>query len=448
MSTADSLWMCLGGVSIYDQCLTSKLIGNGHGPEGVTCKDCAPCCDDLLKGMGGDTPTNIGAAPWYDPSEPDSVDFAGLLVTEVTGLAPGVYTRPVTESSNVGAILGQARQAAPLITVTGILMAATCCGADYGYAWLRNALKGSCTATQLCQGDDLKFLTCEPQTPDFDCMTPQEVADFDYVAWLDPYVRTFKNAALVAGPTITNRIPRGCPECHECGFLEVQFTLSAADPCVYREPVLMEDPPAFDCDLDANDECVEFIPAGHGLSCGCAAAPDCATDPDCVDVSPPAMPSLTSACVTDCLGVDRCRTCFDVPVDSFPVNGEGTLYMEIYAGTAAMRGIQISIWANPTEADADDLSECNKCAELNISYIGPDSTLVIDGAARTAMITCPGGTAVRANRFISGTGNTPAFEFPVFEGCASGVYTVCVEVNSPIAANAAVRNVMTQGREC
>lgn len=440
MSTAGHLWMCLGGTEIFNQCLTTTLQGNGHGLAGVSCMDCDSCCEDLNRALGyGANGGSIGQAPWFDSTDPRSVEFAGLLVTSVTGLTPGEFSRPVTEAASVGALLGQGRSIAPQIVVTGILMG-SCCGVDYGYQWLRSALKGSCGSGRQCKGDTLQFLACPPTFPDEDCQ--EEPVDYEFL--LGDFIRSFKNAALVAGPT-TQTIPRGCPTCHDCPMVEVTFTLASADPCVYREPLILVDQLVFDCDLPENDECIEWLPNAGSLCVVCATAQNCATDPDCQDISPPQMPSLMSVCVSNCLSIEHCRAFFDVPAGTFPTNGEGTLILELFSGDTAMRGITVLGWENSTGLTVDQLSDCDACFELNIGYVGANSTLVIDGTERSALIACENGNAARANPSIAGAGRSPVFQYPVLEGCSA--YTVMITIDAPVSTQATLR-VTSVGREC
>lgn len=436
-------FMCLGGTEIINASRLSQMIAAGHGPEGIQCRDCAPC-PDLDKGLGYPDGYNPADNPWYDPDQPESIDFAGLLVTSITGLEPGLFQRPVIETAGVGAILGQGRQSAPQVVVTGLIMAATCCAAEYGYRWLSTALRQSCNPGALCAGNDLLFLSCEPSFPDEDC--PENEGQ-DYEALLAPYYRTLKNAALVSGPIVSSIIPRGCPTCHECAFMEVTFTLAAGDPCIYRDPVTLVVDGEFSCGTDQQGDCIEWVtdPDVDCSSSGCA-TPGCAVDPNCVDISPPSMPSIVNPCVDECIGGIVCRYCFDVPPNTFPSTGEGTLIVSIYAGATAMRKIQIRVWDNPLGLTADELDDCDVCTELNVSYIGPDSTLVIDGANRSATVTCPGGAAVRANPFIAAAGGSGAFDYPSFGGC-SGLFTVCVTAEGPVDAAARI-DVLTVAREC
>lgn len=433
-------YLCLNGQELVNSGRMCDMLASGHGPEGIECQNCCPC-DGIDQGLGHAGGYNPAESPWYEPTEPDSWGIAGLLVTSIAGLGPGEITRTVNEAVKVGAIIGQERQLAPQITVTGLVMASTCCGAEYFVQWLRAALRNTCGGVN-CLGSDLVFLACEPETPDLDC---PENANFDFEAWLTPYVRTMKNVSLISGPTVTQIIPRGCPGCYECGLMEVQFTLAAGDPCVYTEPVSLGSGIFTHVD---DDECVHFISKFATIPCAdCADLSDCATDPDCQDVDPPSFPALQNSCTTDCIGDEVSRFCFTVPAGTFPVNGAGTVTLDIFAGDAALRNIRIQAWNNPLGLAVEDLAECDACSELNISYVAPDSTLRIDGTNRTAIISCPGGKDVRANQFISSGTNSPAFQFPEFEGCG-GPYTVCVTVKEPVSPQAFVSVINAVGRLC
>lgn len=434
-------WMCFAGTEIINASRLSQMIAAGHGPQGITCQTCAPC-PDLDRALGYDAAYNPADNPWFDPADPDSLDFAGLLVTSVTGLEPGPITRTVTQNASQGATLGQPVQAAPSIVVTGLLMAATCCASDYGLRWLRSVLQGACGGG--CSGDDLVFLSCVPEFPDEDC------GPVDFPAALAPYYRTFKNAACIAGPDVSQIIPRGCPGCYDCGITEVTFTLSAADPCVYRDPVRIS---TGSLDLQpTTGTCVEWIDNSLlDQDCSgddsCSTAMNCATDPNCVDVSPPSMPTLTNPCVNDCLPAAQYGACIDIPAGTFPNTTQGTLVLSIFTGDLPMRNIQIKVWQNPLNLPADQLEDCAMCSVLAISYVAANSTLTIDGGARTATISCVGGTSVRANPYIaSGTGSAN-FAYPNFAGCGEQ-FTVCITAAAPIDNSGATFTVDAITKEC
>ncbi len=439
-------FMALGGRCIVNDCRTLQRVADGYGPPGIVCRACDPCCGDLSAGLGypdGYNPTDL---PWFDGTQ-ESVDFAGLLIENIEGLEPGNFERPVTETSGVGAFIGAGRQNAPTIVVTALLLAASCCAQEFGLAWLRKALRAPCSpgSTLGCAGEDLVFLSCEPGSPDLDC---PENEDFDFEAWLAPYYRTLKGVALVDGPRVIERMPRACTECEACPLYRVQFTLAASKPCVFLDPIEILPPTSFVCG-ELGTDCIEW---STGEDCdpssdGCPVATDCAVDPDCpVSVAPPTVPPITNPCVEECISVVSCRVCTDIPDGTFPSFGEGTLRVKIYAGSQPLRRVQLQVWSNPLGFPPELLSECDVCAELNISYIGAFSTLTIDGTTRTATIDCPGGATIRANPFIaSGTG-APNFTYPDLDGC-TGNYTVCITTGAGAAIDSYVE-IEAVGREC
>ncbi len=431
-------FLCLGGRQIVNDCRTLQRVADGYGPPGIVCRACDPCCGDLSAGLGfpdGYNPTDL---PWYDGTQ-ESVDFAGLLIENIEGLEPGGFTRPVVETSGIGAVIGAGRQSAPTIIVTGLLLAASCCAQEFGLSWLRQALKTSCAPGIGCAGEDLLFLSCEPESPDEDC------GEVDFEEWLAPYYRTLKGVALVDGPRVIERMPRACAECEACPIYRVQFTLAASKPCVFLDPTEIIGPTSFECS-ELGADCIiwdEEETCDEDSDCGTLV--NCSTDPDCpASVAPPTVPPITNPCVEECISTITCRVCVDIPADTFPSFAEGTLVVTIYAGSEPLRGINLKIWKNPLDFDPDELDDCDVCAELNISYVGADATLTIDGANRTATIDCPGGSTVRANPFIASGSGTPNFSYPSLD---CGRYTVCITARQGAATDSYVE-ISAVGMEC
>lgn len=417
-------------------------MADGVGPPGIVCRECDPCCGDLSAGLGFPDGYNPTDTPWWDGSQ-DSADFAGILIENIEGLEPGAFTRPVAETSGIGAVIGAGRQTAPNIVVTGLLMAATGCAQEYGLRWLRRALRTSCSPVAGCAGEDLVFLSCEPETPDLDC---PENEDFDYEAWLAPYYRTLKGVALVDGPRVIERVPRACSQCEQFPIYRIQFTLAASKPCVFTDPVEIAPPTSFVCG-ELGTDCIEWVEDEDCEGDGCITVVPCSLDPECLtSVSPPTVPPIVNPCVEECTSVVSCRVCVDIPDGTFGSNAEGTLIVRIYAGSEPLRRINLKVWQNPFGFAVDELDDCDVCAELNISYLGAYATLTIDGSTGTSTIDCPGGTTVRANPFIaSGTGS-PAFSYPVLDGCL-GQYTACITTGAPAATDSYVQ-IDAVGMEC
>ena len=433
-------YACVCASEIINDCRTLSFIQDGRGPEGLQCRDCDPCCEDITMALHGGG-YNITDAPWYDGSE-DSLNFAGLLVQTVDGLGPGEYSRSSTPLASGGTSHGRAFQAGPVVVVRALVMARTCAANDFALRWLRKELRDSCDSSG-CEGSDLVYLTTEPQTPDLDC---PENANFDYEAWLAPYFRTMKNVVLISGPTVVETIPRACPTCSDCGIPVVEFTLGSGRPCVYLDPIASA-AMSFSCEADDDDECIEWITDDEECSLTeCEGTVDCATDPDCVaSTKPPTVPVITNPCVDDCISSNSCSVTLDIPDSTFPFGTNGTLDIEIFSGSAALRRVKIQVWSNPTLIPVDELADCDACTELNVSYVPAQSTLNVDGSTESSTIDCAGGSTVRANPFIGGDRAAAVFGYPDLDG--DGYYTVLVSAIEPVASDAFVR-ISAVGKEC
>lgn len=442
-------WMCLGGAELINSCRVGAYVEAGIRPEGAQIRDCGCCCGlDRATGfpLGFTTPWN-DPAPWYDPSVPESIEFAGLLVTEVTGLEPGPITRTVTElASGDGSVLGRAMQSSPVITVTGLLIASTCCGAQYGLRWLRRTLTGGCvnTGDGGCSGEDLVYYTCCPRLPDEDCAENNGLNVSDL---FEPYRRTLRNVGVVSGPDVVERIPlgasKGCSCCDQCAAMRVQFVLAAGLPCAYREPVEVITPRPLTCETLGTE--ITWVKASDDGTCGprCPGGADCGLDPSCVLPSPPAMPLPTDSCVS-CEPAGRCRNCLTIPAGTLPDGVEAVPVVTVFAGSLPLRRLRITWHENPLDRMAEELTICNACSVVDISYVAPWSTFTLDGTTGRNTITCPGGTPVNAVPIVTSDGGP--YTMPIL-ACPAAQYTMCVDAVGPIADDSSV-SVSYVIREC
>lgn len=99
-------------------------------------------------------------APWYDPDEPDSGDFAGLLPLSIIGLDDSTRSAEVIQSLRVGGSVSKVRRAAREIRVSALLLASTPRALDYGQRWLSKVLDGESD----CDDSDLSFFSSCPGT--------------------------------------------------------------------------------------------------------------------------------------------------------------------------------------------------------------------------------------------------------------------------------------------
>jgi len=158
-------------------------------PNSSLSADCG--CDalclycDLGDGVDGHyTTPRRDKAPWFDPAVPDSEDFAGLFITDVSGFDSTIQ-REFIEGAISGGSLGPMRLTGRCVTFTGWLRAKTCCGAEYGLRWLQEALMGG-NACDDCGSGDLYMIRCCP--PDSDtchvALSAETPIDREAVNWL------------------------------------------------------------------------------------------------------------------------------------------------------------------------------------------------------------------------------------------------------------------------
>lgn len=134
--------------------------------------DALPLYCDQGSGVGGAYRTpRLDDAPWFDSGIPDSEEFAGFFVTDITGFDSTVR-REFTEGALSGGSLGPIRLGGRCMTVTGWLLAKSCCGAEYGLRWLNEALIGNNFCDD-CGYGDLYMIKCCPPEGDT-CYTVEE----------------------------------------------------------------------------------------------------------------------------------------------------------------------------------------------------------------------------------------------------------------------------------
>lgn len=415
-------YLCFAGTQIANNCATVAYAQGGYSTLDV--RNCG-CCTNLPDALGEHYSTPAGdAQPWIDASDPDSADFAGLLITDITGLDFAPFSRTVIDNSAGGAILGRGRYGPRTIVVTGVLIGATCCAVGYGMRWLASMLRGSCDTTSAasrCAGDDLEYYTCCPEV----CEDAPGFTSF--AACFAPYKRTLHRVALTDGPEIVSTQGTGCGCCESCPVQTIQFTLTAGEPYAYSDPMVI----AQGVPLAPSDSvCPIWVKVPPGTACSnvgpCADPPDCTLDPDCPQpVAPPSIPIVANPC--SCSPLNISTVCADVPPNSISATAEGVPIIQIFAGMTALRNVVITIYTNPQGLPPASLDPCSACAQVTVAYIPPSGTLTLDGTVRKATITCPGSSPTPANTLI-GSGFRP-FTWPTLD-CGNVRYTICVQAST------------------
>ncbi len=369
-------------------------------------------------------------APWYDADVPQSAEFAGIMILDLAGLDDFPVQRTVTGGISGGGAIGPSRALPRPITVTALVLGATCCGVDYGLHWLGQVLQG-CTSGD-CDGDCLQVYNCCPGQD----MTPAE--------FQAKHRRTLRRVALVDGPKVTARAGDGCGtgQCQTgADILTVEFVLSAAVPWLWTDPVPMIEvtPP-----LDVDNSCVEWCvhPAGDaGCPGGCrfADCPDptaaCA-DTRCATELPPLPGQPLNTCY--CLPLASERACYEMDLTGRPNWSSDVPVVTVRSGSSELRNLTIEIYeqSDPTLTceETADLNRCNPHSFWHVSFVPAGGAVTIDGQTGRATVECGG--VCESSPDVYGRDGMPS-TYNLLE-CAS--YCVCLstDLQSPPALDAVV----------
>lgn len=371
------------------------------GITSVRCDD----CDTLPRALYDSpyTSPDQDDAPWWDPIEPASKDFAGLVGLDITGTSSSVASRTLVNLADNGAALHPLRRTQREVQVRALLLARTECGLSYGYSWLAAALRGQVCGAG-CGGDDLCFFTCCPPCD------PPDPDESDTCG--DPYWRIIQNAGLISmsDPDNIRRITGGW-------LAETTFTFGCGDPFIYRAPALVATGP----------QPAQQLPnySDPGIPPDCAETADCLRDDTC---PPPPAPVLPPIPVDSCFpqgAFTASRYVISLPDASVPIWAEKVPLIIVKAGSTRLERLTIRWYNNPTGRDCtESVDPCAACAEVNIAFVPQGAILTIDGRIETAFVDCPGGPGLAtAEPALYGRGGTP-FMWPVFS-CSDAM---CLEV--------------------
>ena len=425
-------YLSLGGVEVANHArLAAYLETVGSPLDSVEACRCETFTAEMVGDLPYTTPAE-DAAPWYDPSVPESADFTGLLVLDVDGLDTHPVKRTVTTAVTGGGALGPARVLPRTITVTAVLLGASCCATAYGLHWLGEVLTG-CTTGE-CEGDCLTLFNCCPSED----LTPEEFAE--------RHRRSIRRVGLVDGPTVTARNGDGCGRgaCSAGGeILTVEFILSANTPWLYTDtvPVLEVAPP-----LDPSTECVTWCLHGGGDEEGCdgecrlSPCPDptaACGDPLCRPPAPP-VPNMPDTCY--CVPLAAERECYDVDLTDRPGWSVDVPMITVRAEDKEIRNLTLTFYER-TPGDEDltceemaELQRCNPHSVYSIRYLPPGGALTLDGQTGRATVECGG--VCESSSDVYGRDGLPVSFKPL--SCAT--YCLCVEtdVANPPSPNAVI----------
>lgn len=385
---------------------------------GITSVNCGGC--DTLPRALFDLPYSSpdqDDAPWYDPIEPASKQFAGFVGLQVTGLSKTVAGHGLVPLTDNGAALHPLRRAHREIQVRVLALAQTQCALSYGFSWLAAVLRGAiCDAA--CQGASVCFFACCPS-----CGPVPEPGQTETCG--DYQWRTVLNSGLLSmeEPVEVRRLSGG-------GWVgQVTYTLAAGNPFIWRDPILMATGPQPSQQLPNYQD--------PGVPPDCAEASDCLRDPTCPSPPAPVLPPIPVDACFPTGPFTAARTVIPLPQSKVPIWQEKVPLIFVKSGSLKLERLTIRWYGNPTERDCADVDPCSACAEVNIAFIPPNSTLTIDGRIENAFVDCAGGPGLSlAEPQLYGRGGTP-FVWPVFS-CADGACLEVIAKAGTVAADASI----------
>lgn len=422
-------YLAVGGVEVINTARLRAYLETVGSPldSGSAICGCDTLTNEVLDQAPYTTPDDPDSpAPWYDPDVPESADFAGFLPLSFEGIDDYPVKRAVTNAVVGGGALGPARVQPRTITVTGILLGATCCAVEYGLHFLAEALQG-CTGSA-CGGDCVTMFNC--------CPGEEETAE-DFNA---RHRRTYRRVALVDGPTVTARHGDGSCSSGQCSIgadiITVEFVLVAATPWAWTDEM-----PLLDVHLPTDDdtECITWcLHTGDGAAgecaddnaCRLAACPDstaaCA-DPACTTPSPP-QPASPSSCFCEALATNR--ECYELNLSSRAAWGTDVPVISVFAGSEDLRRLTVSFYeraekdGNLSCGEIADSKRCDPVAVFEIGFVPAGGTLVLDGQIGRATVECGG--SCETSTSVWGADGAPA-AWPAID-CAT--LCLCLETDA------------------
>jgi hypothetical protein len=158
-------WFRFGDAEVVNNTRVSKYVENGLKPVGGVVPRCDDC-PDIWEATGDeeyDTPV-LDGAPWVREEDPDSLDFAGVFATAVTGLGGSTIKTEVTERVSDGGMVGSRRAESRVIQVSADIVGRTPAATAVGLEWLSAALHPPCSSSGGCQGEVLHLFSACPET--------------------------------------------------------------------------------------------------------------------------------------------------------------------------------------------------------------------------------------------------------------------------------------------
>lgn len=409
-------WMSFAGAELVNNART--LAYSEHMLAGLTTLDCDGC-ENLNEALGDKPYTSplVDQPEWFDPNNPDTWNFLGLLLLEAQGVEDGTVDATVTQLTGDGGYVSRPRKTSREMRFRAVLLGLDEAAVQAGMVWLRKALDGDWCRSETggCTGDHLCYFAACPQvcedSPNVDPDTGQVLVGFptrlcptgEMVEGIEqcvrPYERHLYRVTTTSGPKVLQEYDVNCG-----AMWEVEWTMVAGVPTPYATPMFVgktsctNEPSELITDTDCPD--LSSIPPLQ--------------DPNCKLPAPPRAPAVVNACLVD---TDEWRRFqLNIPAEGVPAATTAVPFLTVRSFATAVNQVRIRFFPNPFGFDVTHLEGgCNFCGEFLISYMPPNSELTIDGMQhRATVVTFDGDTAVEyqrqtfsANHLLYGSDGAP-----------------------------------------
>lgn len=354
----------------------TAICGNGSFSGSHTANCNCPPLHWLIPDDGGDpepavyTTPDSDQASWVDGDIPESSQFLGFVISDVTMNA--VSSRSVTTrvSSSGGGVLGPVRNKERRFDFSVLMFACNEAAMEYGFRFLNDSLNSP--------GCDDGCTLCDAEYRDSCPSVDGSLMSLNKGRWI------LKNVGSVEGPTWDTPPVEGM----QCNVRRVKFSLVSEYPWKFKCPV---------------DVCTDV---------SLADAPDWTMDCDNVEEFF-CTPQYVSCSVSEPL-----------------VIGETALVIKIHSGSLPLEHVEISITPDKFgyECDPDirpsGYTLLDPCDQIQIPYIPAGSTLVYDTSVETVTLQVPGGGVIDGTPYISTKAGRP----PTFPTVRCGEF--CVRVGA------------------
>lgn len=319
-------------------------------------------------------------APWYDASIPESAQFFGFLIEEVTQGSP-ISSRSLSTrvSSSGGGVLGPLRHRERQWNFTVLMFACNELAMEYGFRYLADAL-GSSGCDDDCTLCDAEFRDSCPQVDG-------STESLNRGRWF------LKNVGVVEGPQWADNPLSGS----SCNIRRVTFSIGSEFPWKFKCPVV---------------ECSNIPLAGY--------------------------PSDGTNCDnwTDILCGEQEVSC---SVSEELIIGETGLIIEVKAGSRPLQHIRIAIRPDKFGYECDEdarpagYTRVEPCDLIYIPEIPANSRLVYDTSIESVHVVLAGGGVLEGLPFVATDEGRPP-TFPTLRCgrfCISVGASECSVVGSP-----------------